>query len=295
MNTNLQANPFDLQQIDAYLAWRERKLATYPKCAEDLIIEIHDPSCLTDTERKEILIKCSQSNMAIYAMKPELAEDKHYIHLLGLQFGLQHLDHNPGADEDAVSAITTQDDAYHREYIPYTNKPIAWHTDGYYNTPHQQIQSFILHCVQPAVDGGYNQLLDQEILYIAVRDHNPDYIHALMHQQAMVIPANVVDNVEIRPASYGPVFSINRDGSLHLRYTDRTLSIVWRDDVVTQQAVTYIKNWLHSSNAPYRFEVRLATGQGLIANNVLHTRSAFIDGIKPRLLYRARYYDRIKI
>jgi hypothetical protein len=33
---------------------------------------------------------------------------------------------------------------------------------------------------------------------------------------------------------------------------------------------------------------------GLVANNVLHDRSAFVDDpAHPRLLYRARYLDRV--
>jgi hypothetical protein len=34
---------------------------------------------------------------------------------------------------------------------------------------------------------------------------------------------------------------------------------------------------------------------GLICNNVLHTRRGFADypGLPPRLLYRARFHDRI--
>jgi hypothetical protein len=34
---------------------------------------------------------------------------------------------------------------------------------------------------------------------------------------------------------------------------------------------------------------------GLICNNVLHTRSAFFDSTEHRrLLYRGRYYDRLR-
>jgi hypothetical protein len=34
---------------------------------------------------------------------------------------------------------------------------------------------------------------------------------------------------------------------------------------------------------------------GVICNNVLHARTAFRDDpSRPRLLYRARYYDRIR-
>ena len=39
-------------------------------------------------------------------------------------------------------------------------------------------------------------------------------------------------------------------------------------------------------------ELALQSGQGLICNNVLHTRSGF-ETDSPRLLYRARYFDRI--
>jgi hypothetical protein len=46
--------------------------------------------------------------------------------------------------------------------------------------------------------------------------------------------------------------------------------------------------------SPYIYSARLEAGMGLLCNNVLHDRSAFTDNIaSPRLLYRARYYDRI--
>jgi len=41
----------------------------------------------------------------------------------------------------------------------------------------------------------------------------------------------------------------------------------------------------------------LRAGQGIICNNVLHSRSAFTDAAdsgQVRLLYRARYHDRIR-
>ena len=40
--------------------------------------------------------------------------------------------------------------------------------------------------------------------------------------------------------------------------------------------------------------VRLEPGMGMVCNNVLHQRSGFVDDpLSPRLLYRARYLDRI--
>ena len=136
-----------------------------------------------------------------------------------------------------------------------------------------------------------NQLLDHEIVYIQLRDRNPDYIQALMHPQAMTIPANIVDGEELRPDATGPVFSVMQDGNLHMRYTHRKRNISWRDDPLTLEAVAYLGELMTADN-PYYFEGSLQSGQGLICNNVLHTRTGFEEGSK-RLLYRARYFDRI--
>jgi hypothetical protein len=65
------------------------------------------------------------------------------------------------------------------DFIPYTHKPINWHTDGYYNTLDRRILGMTLHCAQDAEAGGENALLDHEIAYIQLRDANPDYIAAL--------------------------------------------------------------------------------------------------------------------
>jgi hypothetical protein len=125
-----------------------------------------------------------------------------------------------------------------------------------------------------------------------VRDRDPEHIRALMHPACMTIPANVVDGIELRPEQTGPVFSIRPDGRLHMRYTDRSRNIAWRDDPSTAAAVTCLKEILRTPS-PWHFTGRLESGWGLISNNVLHTRTGFTDGPKPRLLYRARYYDRL--
>ena len=170
-----------------------------------------------------------------------------------------------------------------------------WHTDGYYNNSDSRIRAFVLHCVSPAVQGGENSLLDHEIVYIMMRDANPDFVRALMAPDAMVIPANIESGREIRPPSIGPVFSVEASGNLHMRYTARTRSIEWKRDTLTQEAVHFLENIL-AEDSPYIFHHRMA-GQGLVCNNVLHNRTAFTDdadaGIS-RLVYRARYYDRIR-
>ncbi len=285
-------SPFDLNNPTAYQSWREQKLTNHPSNLEQLLVEVRDPCCLTPAEHGAILDRCRRANMAIYTSPTGEDPGTHIVRDLGRQFGLERLDHNPGADEDAISALSVQSDAYHRHYIPYTNRPIAWHTDGYYNTPERQIHSMVLHCVQPAAEGGENDLLDQEMLYIMLRDHNPEYIRALMHPRAMTIPPNLVDGVETRPERSGPVFSIRPDERLHMRYTDRSRSIAWRDDPLTTEAVAFLKGQLHTPG-PWHFHGKLQAGQGLVGNNPLHTRTGFEDGEHPRLLYRARYYDRI--
>jgi hypothetical protein len=288
----MPASPFDLGSDNAYLAWREQKLADAPTRLADLIVEIDDPRRLTAAEHAAILERCRRANMAIYIGNTGDDPDKEIPTRLGAAFGLTRLDHNRGADDDAITSLTVQTDARHRDYIPYSNRPIAWHTDGYYNSPERRIDALLLHCVHPAADGGANDLLDHEIVYILVRDQSPDYIRALMHPECMTIPASHVDGAQVRPDQPGPVFAVRPDGQLHMRYTNRARNIVWRDDPLTREAVAWLKDVLHR-DTPWHFRGRLESGWGLISNNVLHTRTGFTDGEVPRLLYRARYYDRI--
>lgn len=284
--------PFDLERHEDYALWRERKLREHPERIEDLIVEIQDPRHLSSAEKTAILDCCRRTNMAIYASHIGDDPDKEIPRLLGVQLGLLRLDHNVGADEDAISSLTVRSDALHRGYIPYSNRPIAWHTDGYYNSPDHQIHGMLLHCVQPASSGGENDLLDHEMAYILLRDQNPEFVRALMHPQAMTIPANMVDGEELRPDREGPVFSVHPDGHLHMRYTDRSRSILWYEDTITSEAVDHLKTILHEKST-WHFQGKLESGWGLISNNTLHTRSGFEDGERHRLLYRARYYDRI--
>jgi hypothetical protein len=285
-------SPFDLDRPEAYARWRDARLAGAPTRIADLIVEVGDPRRLTPAERAAVLERCRCANMAIYASSSGNDPDKGLVHGLGAQFGLHRLDHNMGADEDAITSLKVQSDPAHRDYIPYSNRPIAWHTDGYYNTPEHQIRGLLLHCVQPAASGGANALLDHEIAYILVRDQDPDYIRALMHPEAMTIPANLAGDQVLRAAQAGPVFSVATAGRLHMRYTDRKRSVVWRDDPLTTRALACLRAVLQSRTG-WHLEGLLQAGWGLISNNVLHTRTGFEDGSKPRLLYRARYYDRL--
>ena len=65
---------------------------------------------------------------------------------------------------------------------------------------------------------------------------------------------------------------------------------------MTQQAVSFLQGLL-AEDSPHVFRARLAAGQGLLNNNVLHNRTGFRDEVDKgmvRLIYRARYFDRIR-
>lgn len=288
-------SPFDLDQPEAYSRWRATKLATHPQRVEDLIVDVADPRQLTSQERSALLQTCARVNMAVYR-SPVVAEDKALPRLLGAQLGLHRLDVNWLADEDGISpiAVSTQPSGTRADFIPYTDKPIRWHTDGYYHPQSRRIEGMILHCVRAAGEGGVTGLIDHDRVYIALRDANPEWVCALMAPDAMTIPERTDEHGVARPAQSGPVFSVLPiEAALHMRYTARTRSIAWKDDAHTRAAVAFLEQ-LMCSNAPWIFRLRLQPGMGIVANNVPHERSAFTDNPHcPRLLYRARYLDRI--
>lgn len=286
-------SPFCLADDAAYRGWRSRKLAQRPSL-DQLLVPVENPFELKGQEKSRIQDLCRRCNAAIYKVsESHSTRGKELVHRLGLQFGLARLDDNLRADEDDISSLTVTEQQGN-QYIPYTNRPLSWHTDGYYNAPDKQVRGFILHCATPAAEGGENSLIDHELVYLRLRDENPAYIEALMHPGAMTIPPNVEAGTEIRGACAGPVFSIDAlTGSLHMRYSARKRNISWRDDALTREAADRITDLLEIDEFTYRY--RLKAGEGLICNNILHKRSGFEDSAgQKRLMYRARYHDRIK-
>lgn len=294
------ASRFDLSDDAAYRAWRAARLADAPPTLDELLVDLRDPRAPDAAERAALIDRCARFNMAVYR-SPVRDADPAIPHRLGAALGLVRLDANWLAGEDGVSRIeagaAAAGDAPPRaDFIPYTTRAIGWHTDGYYHPAARRIRGMLLHCVRPAARGGVNRLLDPERLYIALRDADPAHIRALMAPDAMTIPARegqgADDGGVARPAQTGPVFSVDPDdGHLHLRYTARTRSIAWKDDAATACAVQALTRALATAEV---LTLRLAPGMGVVTNNVLHDRSAFDDDpAAPRLLYRARYLDRV--
>jgi hypothetical protein len=284
---------FDLADEAAYLAWRAEKLAHFPATLAELVVEVRDPRSLSGAERQALLERCRRANMAIYASPTGGKPDKEIPRQLGLQLGLRDLDPNLLADDDGISPLAVAQHGTRGEFIPYTNRGIKWHTDGYYNPRERTVRAVLLHCVERAESGGENELLDHEIAYIQLRDRDPQHLRALMAPDAMTVPARVEDGRIERAAQSGPVFSIDAGGYLHMRYTARAVSIEWKKDGATQAALAALEDILAGAS-PWVLRGRLEPGMGLISNNVLHTRTLFTDSPqRRRLIYRARYYQRV--
>ncbi len=286
-------NPFVPGNGAAYARWRERKLAGRARTAADLVVEVGDPRALTAAERAEIVRRCRRDNMAIYA-SAIVAEDKEVPRRLGARLGLATLDTNFLADEDGITSIAVTGAKASAGFIPYTTHRIRWHTDGYYNPPGLRIRAMLLLCVRDAAAGGDTALLDHELAYLLLRDDDPAHVRALMAPDALVIPARVDEEGVARPEASGPVFSVDpATGDLHMRYTARTRSVAWKDDAATAAAAARLLALLDGDSGCV-IRTRLLPGMGLVCNNVLHERSAFEDDpARPRLLYRARYVERI--
>ena len=291
--------PFSLSDSAAYGQWRSARLARAPGAAEDITVTITDPGVLAPAERAAIIEACGRCNMAFYRLANAADENaiRPALKALAAALGLNSVEDHRSAAKDGIVAIQLTQKPAQDRYIPYSPRPLSWHTDGYYNYhgPENCIQAMLLHCVRNARAGGENAFLDPEIAYIRLRDKDPAFVAALTHPQAMTIPPGEGAGGKPRPANSGPVFAVARhSGALIMRFTERKRHIVWRSDPTTAAAVEALHRILDDDECVLR--KRLAPGEGIVCNNVLHARTAF-DPAAPdgggRLLYRVRYRNRV--
>ena len=204
-----------LENETEYKNWRQTKLELYPLNINKFSI----PLDINNFQKRDLdLIKFNMNkyNFALYNFKTELTNNEleNFCTMLDLNNSISNL----FSDSKNISDIKDHKDTNNNqigEYIPYTNKPLNWHTDGYYYPLDNSVKSFLLHCVNPAHRGGENLLLDHEILYILIRDHNPSYIKILMENNIMGIPRNK-NNAESTNIN-GPVFFIDDEYSIFER------------------------------------------------------------------------------
>lgn len=292
----MQFDPLSPDTTAAYRHWRDSKQRAYENGAHTQLIELESKTP-DAASLKRLLEACARFNFVLYRLPDPALGDKAFVRELGQQLGLQRLDGNLCSDEDNITSIQVMQAGRHTAYIPYTDRQLTWHTDGYYNDPERTIRAMVLHCVRPAASGGENLMLDHEMAYLQLRESEPRFIQALAQLDVLTIPPNIENGKQIRPAQSGPVFSLDaHSGSLHMRYSARTRNIEWKQDALTREALACMAELLNTNN-PYVITYRMQAGEGIIANNVLHNRTAFSDAEaaeQKRLLYRARYYDRVK-
>jgi len=284
-------SPFILENETEYKNWRQTKLELYPLNISKFSI----PLDINNFQKKDLdLIKFNMNkyNFALYNFKSELTNNEleNFCTMLNLNNSISNL----FSDSKNISDIKDHKDTNNNqigEYIPYTNKPLNWHTDGYYYPLNNSVKSFLLHCVNPAHRGGENLLLDHEILYILIRDHNPSYIKILMENNIMGIPRNK-NNAESTNIN-GPVFFIDDEYSLNMRFTSRQQNIVWKKSDIIDKIKKFIFNFVES-DTKYITKILLKKNQGYIANNILHKREKFFDNKNKRLLKRIRFSKKLK-
>jgi len=287
-----------------YRAWRRKKLENAATPVTPNIIEVRNLSRPGEEEISSVVTQCEQSNTAIYEVGgggPPEDEPGHKVLRAALKkfcarLGLHNAEAHRSQGDDGIVALKVDRSGPGGGYIPYTNKALNWHTDGYYNSPDNRIRAMVLHCVRDASEGGVNELLDPEIAYLRLRDANIAYIEALMHERAMIIPENNDKRSAFRAQSVGPVFFLDDvSGALQMRYSARGRNIIWRNDRDCDSARAMLSEIL--AGDPSILRHKLKPGQGVISNNVLHNRTGFDNsqgnGVSKRLLFRIRYKERV--
>ena len=81
-----------------------------------------------------------------------------------------------------------------------------------------------------------------------------------------------------------------------MRYSMRQRNVIWADTAATREAAAFLLD-LFSSDDAHILRLKMEKGQGVLCNNILHMRSGFSDASDPalkRVMYRARYHDRVR-
>ena len=171
-------------------------------------------------------------------------------------------------------------------YYFYTNKALNWHTDGYYDK--KPLFSWLLHCINPADDGGENYLLDHEL---AMREYVLSYddIEVLMTKRAITIPESQGSN---RSELSTYIFSFDNDyEKLHMRFSMRKENIKMSDNTFT--AMSKLTDVIENNCSKYSINYKLSKNEGILSNNILHGRNSFKDDKVQRKLLRIRSYERL--
>ena len=266
-----------------FLRWAEEKEKNIPQNSDGILVNIHDINNVKPSEIAKIKETIYKHNSCIYSSKIALKSNTNLLKFVEL-VGMRTYDCN-NIDSNEISTITPLQNSK-INYIPYTDKPLNWHTDGYYDK--KSIFSWLLHCVNPATQGGENYLLDHELVLREYLLRNDD-INNLMAEDALTIPASKDTS---RPEISTYIFSFkNKYRRLHMRFSMR------KDNIGTSAkaspAIIKLKEIIENDCAKYSLTYKLQKNEGIITNNILHGRKAFKDDKVKRKLLRIRSYERL--
>ena len=266
-----------------FLRWAEEKEKNIPQNSDGILVNIHDINNVKTSEIAKIKETIYKHNSCIYSSKIALKSNTNLLKFVEL-VGMKTYDCN-NIESNEISTITPLQNSK-INYIPYTDKSLNWHTDGYYDK--KSIFSWLLHCVNPATQGGENYLLDHELVLREYLLRNDD-INNLMAEDALTIPASKDTS---RPEISTYIFSFkNKYRRLHMRFSMR------KDNIGTSAkaspAVIKLKEIIENDCAKYSLTYKLQKNEGIITNNILHGRKAFKDDKVKRKLLRIRSYERL--
>ncbi|MDT3706683.1 MAG: TauD/TfdA family dioxygenase [Thiobacillus sp.] len=281
-------NRFNLGSEEDYLKWRDEKLAAYPRNVGELVVELGDMTALRAAERTRILETVERANMCVFTAGSAELEMASLL-ALGRQLGVTRTDksaRHSQSDELTDSGILNR-------AIPFSTRHCNWHTDATYYGSDQTIEALFLLCKRPALEGGSNKVLDHEVLYIHLRDTDRGALEVLMNRNCFNYRNPTTGEVD--PHRGGKVFWTNAGGHLCHRFSFRKTDMAWSDESDVAAARKVLESVIADEPA-HVIEGRLESGMGLVSNNVLHTRERLVDSddaAKKRLLFRARFYDRV--
>ena len=266
-----------------FLRWAEEKEKNIPQNSDGILVNIHDINNVKTSEIAKIKETIYKYNSCIYSSKIALRSNTNLLKFVEL-VGMRTYDCN-NIESNEISTITPLQNSK-INYIPYTDKPLNWHTDGYYDK--KSIFSWLLHCVNPATQGGENYLLDHELVLREYLLRNDD-INNLMAEDALTIPESK-DTSRSEISTY--IFSFkNKYRRLHMRFSMR------KDNIGTSAkaspAIIKLKEIIENDCAKYSLTYKLQKNEGIITNNILHGRKAFKDDMVKRTLLRIRSYERL--
>ena len=266
-----------------FLRWAEEKERNIPQNIDGISVNIHDINNVKTSEIAKIKETINRYNSCIYSSSAPLESNITLLKFAEL-VGMRTYDCN-NLESNEISTITPVENNK-INYIPYTDKPLNWHTDGYYDR--KPIFSWLLHCVNPATQGGENYLLDHEL---ALREYvmRHDDINNLLAADALTIPESK-DTSRAKISTY--IFSFeNQYKKLHMRFSMR------KDNIDTSPkasaAIVNLKKIIENDCVKYSLTYKLQKNEGIITNNILHGRNAFKDDKVKRKLLRIRSYERL--